>query len=460
MASEAEVNGASLQSAGTSGQAFIATISDMKQMIQQLVPIRTTNTGQVLLLACAEDLECVPGFQQKVFYIEKPFQFTEDQLVLNCEASTEFQKENGLLDVNLKLFTILNTVLHLRKTKSSFKVSIRFMTSVRCLPSVVTLGISEQGDTDSRNSTHVEFGCHEWFGLSPGFQRRKVDTNQRGDLPETQQENRECETEEALRSQAGMWCLLEEFWALDKAGINNVQVWLRDRCNAMDGKSEEADKAETPQSSPECLAGKVSVVSARPSSLGCVAAPGACYGQLKYVKFDDCKGNNQLNFEVSNPNFTVELDGNLVALKNVSEVGKALFVHARSEHAEDMAEIFILEANEKRGALKEILKLEGNLGIPRQKRAILATPILIPENQRPPFPRLVGKVIRSEGTEGVKFRLSGKGVDQDPKGIFRINEMNGDVSVTRTLDREAIANYEVSTQSDNISASVLIVCIS
>lgn len=39
---------------------------------------------QVLLLACAEDLECVPGFQQKVFYIEKPFEFTEDQLVLNC----------------------------------------------------------------------------------------------------------------------------------------------------------------------------------------------------------------------------------------------------------------------------------------------------------------------------------------------------------------------------------------
>lgn len=38
---------------------------------------------QVLLLACAEDLECVPGFQQKVFYIEKPFEFTKDKLILN-----------------------------------------------------------------------------------------------------------------------------------------------------------------------------------------------------------------------------------------------------------------------------------------------------------------------------------------------------------------------------------------
>ncbi|XP_009707283.1 PREDICTED: cadherin-13-like, partial [Cariama cristata] len=159
-------------------------------------------------------------------------------------------------------------------------------------------------------------------------------------------------------------------------------------------------------------------------------------------EFDDCKGNNKLNFEVSNPDFKVERDGSLVALKNISEAGRALFVHARSEHAEDMAEILIVGANEKRDALKEIFKIEGNLGIPRQKRAILATPILIPENQRPPFPRSVGKVISSEGTEGAKFRLSGKGVDQDPKGIFRINEISGDVSVTRALDREAIANYE------------------
>lgn len=70
------------------------------------------------------------------------------------------------------------------------------------------------------------------------------------------------------------------------------------------------------------------------------------------VEFDDCKGNNQLNFEVSNPDFKVEHDGSLVALKNVSEVGRALFVHARSEHAEDMAEILVVGANEKHGALK------------------------------------------------------------------------------------------------------------
>ncbi|XP_009465573.1 PREDICTED: cadherin-13 [Nipponia nippon] len=173
------------------------------------------------------------------------------------------------------------------------------------------------------------------------------------------------------------------------------------------------------------------------------------------LEFDDCKGNNKLKFEVSNSDFKVEPDGSLVALKNVSEAGRALFVHARSEHAEDMAEILIVGANEKHDALKEIFKIEGNLGIPRQKRAILATPILIPENQRPPFPRSVGKVISSEGTEGAKFRLSGKGVDEDPKGIFRINEISGDVSVTRTLDREAIANYELEVEVVDVTGKTI-----
>ncbi|XP_010186494.1 PREDICTED: cadherin-13-like, partial [Mesitornis unicolor] len=75
-------------------------------------------------------------------------------------------------------------------------------------------------------------------------------------------------------------------------------------------------------------------------------------GQSQFLEFDDCKGNNKLNFEVSNPDFKVERDGSLVALKNVSEAGRALFVHARTEHAEDLAEILIVGANEKHGALK------------------------------------------------------------------------------------------------------------
>uniref|UniRef100_A0A452ILI7 Cadherin-13 n=1 Tax=Gopherus agassizii TaxID=38772 RepID=A0A452ILI7_9SAUR len=168
--------------------------------------------------------------------------------------------------------------------------------------------------------------------------------------------------------------------------------------------------------------------------------------------FDDCKGNDKLNFEVSNPDFKVEPNGSLVALKNITEAGRALFIHARSAQAEDMAEVLIVGGKDHHGSLKEIFKIEdGSLGILRQKRAIVATPILIPENQRPPFPRAVGRVIDSDGTEGSKFRLSGKGVDQEPKGAFKINENTGEISVTRSLDREAIPTYQLQVEITDVS---------
>nr|XP_014428904.1 cadherin-13 isoform X2 [Pelodiscus sinensis] len=163
------------------------------------------------------------------------------------------------------------------------------------------------------------------------------------------------------------------------------------------------------------------------------------------LAFDDCKGNDKLSFAVSNPDFKVEPNGSLVALKNITEAVTALFIHARSAQAEDMAK-------EKHGYLKEIFKNEdGSLGILRQKRAIVATAILIPENQRPPFPRVVGRVINSDGTEGSKFRLSGKGVDQEPKGAFKINENTGEVLVTRSLDREAIPTYQLQVEITDVS---------
>ncbi|ROL43389.1 Cadherin-13 [Anabarilius grahami] len=39
------------------------------------------------------------------------------------------------------------------------------------------------------------------------------------------------------------------------------------------------------------------------------------------------------------------------------------------------------------------------------------------------------------------FRLTGRGADQDPKGVFSINRLTGEVAVSRALDREAIAYY-------------------
>ncbi|ELK31441.1 Cadherin-13 [Myotis davidii] len=64
-------------------------------------------------------------------------------------------------------------------------------------------------------------------------------------------------------------------------------------------------------------------------------------------------------------------------------------------------------------------------------------------------------VVDSDRPEGSKFRLTGKGVDQEPKGIFRINENTGSVSVTRTLDREAIATYQLFVETIDVNGRTL-----
>ncbi|XP_058135635.1 cadherin-13 isoform X3 [Dasypus novemcinctus] len=175
----------------------------------------------------------------------------------------------------------------------------------------------------------------------------------------------------------------------------------------------------------------------------------------RHVTFSDCKGNEKLRYEVSSPYFKVNSDGGLVALRNISAVGRTLFIHARTPHAEDMAELMIIGGRDIQGPLQDIFKFARTSPVPRQKRSIVVSPILIPENQRQPFPRDVGKVVDSDRPEGSKFRLTGKGVDQEPKGIFRINENTGSVSVTRTLDREMIATYQLFVETTDVNGKTL-----
>uniref|UniRef100_A0A9L0RF92 Cadherin-13 n=1 Tax=Equus caballus TaxID=9796 RepID=A0A9L0RF92_HORSE len=110
------------------------------------------------------------------------------------------------------------------------------------------------------------------------------------------------------------------------------------------------------------------------------------------LTFSDCKGNDKLRYEVSSPYFKVNNDGSLVALRNITAVGKTLFVHARTPHAEDMAELVIVGGKDIQGSLQDIFKFARTSPVPRQKRSIVVSPILIPENQRQPFPRDVGKL--------------------------------------------------------------------
>uniref|UniRef100_A0A672PUP3 Cadherin 13 n=2 Tax=Sinocyclocheilus grahami TaxID=75366 RepID=A0A672PUP3_SINGR len=102
----------------------------------------------------------------------------------------------------------------------------------------------------------------------------------------------------------------------------------------------------------------------------------------------------------------------------------------------------------------EILGLSDMMSY-RSKRSLLVPPMFVPENQRAPFPRLIGKVISSDMKEDHIFRLIGRGADQDPKGVFSINRLTGEVAVSRALDREAIAYYHLQVSTTDLSGRLV-----
>ncbi|XP_059507731.1 cadherin-13 [Stegostoma tigrinum] len=159
------------------------------------------------------------------------------------------------------------------------------------------------------------------------------------------------------------------------------------------------------------------------------------------VLFDDCSGNEGLEFSISNPDFRVEADGSVFAVKAMAASVPGFLIQATSVHAQDLAEVRIVgEEDNRSSVLKETLKI-GNISIVhRRKRSLIAPPISFPENQRGPFPKVIGRVI-TDRQDGIKFQLHGKGVDEEPKGVFKINDQSGEIIVTRSLDREEMDMY-------------------
>uniref|UniRef100_A0A3B5L7Y2 Cadherin domain-containing protein n=1 Tax=Xiphophorus couchianus TaxID=32473 RepID=A0A3B5L7Y2_9TELE len=145
------------------------------------------------------------------------------------------------------------------------------------------------------------------------------------------------------------------------------------------------------------------------------------------LEFDDCAGNEDVSFEVSDPSFHVDGDLNLVPHRDMESCGPVLLVHGFGSQADDQARLV----------------------------ALLVPPIIVTENQRAPFPLRIGKVILTEKPVHHIFRLTGPGADQYPKGLFTIDIDTGDVSVSRSLDREAIDSYQLEVSTTDFSGNVI-----
>nr|XP_046250765.1 cadherin-13 [Scatophagus argus] len=178
---------------------------------------------------------------------------------------------------------------------------------------------------------------------------------------------------------------------------------------------------------------------------------------LLQVEFDDCEGNEDVKFEVSDPSFHVDGDLNLVPQRDVLYSSPVLFIHGLSGHADDMAKVEVTGLPvQQPHSLRNILGL-GEMLLDRSKRSLLVPPIIVTENLRAPFPRIIGKshLISTEKSQNRIFRLTGPGADQDPKGLFTIDIDTGEVSVSRSLDREAIDSYQLEVSTTDFAGNIV-----
>ncbi|XP_054475510.1 cadherin-13 [Anoplopoma fimbria] len=178
---------------------------------------------------------------------------------------------------------------------------------------------------------------------------------------------------------------------------------------------------------------------------------------LIQVEFDDCAGNEGVKFDVSDPSFYVDGDLNLVPQRDVLHSRPVLFIHGLSAHADDVAQVEVTGLPvQSPHTLRDILGVGETLPF-RSKRSLLIPPMIVTENQRAPFPRKIGRshVISTGRLGNHIFRLTGPGADQDPKGLFTIDIDTGEVSVSRSLDREAIDSYQLEVSTTDFAGNLV-----
>ncbi|XP_035251540.1 cadherin-13-like isoform X2 [Anguilla anguilla] len=160
-----------------------------------------------------------------------------------------------------------------------------------------------------------------------------------------------------------------------------------------------------------------------------------------------------MRFEGSQPDVPVEGEGRPTPRRGERALSN---IHGEVARTDDIAEVTIIKAPPTSSqTLRQVLAL--GPGYRRRRRALLVPPMFVPENQRAPFPRVIGKshVISADEQGSHIFRLTGRGADQDPKGAFSIDQLTGEVTVNRALDREDIAFYQLQVSTTDQAGKVL-----
>uniref|UniRef100_A0A672ZSE2 Cadherin-2-like n=1 Tax=Sphaeramia orbicularis TaxID=375764 RepID=A0A672ZSE2_9TELE len=198
------------------------------------------------------------------------------------------------------------------------------------------------------------------------------------------------------------------------------------------------------------------------------------------VSFTDC-GGGKVWFDVGDASdFRVKEDGVVYTLRRISPAGKevpVLVVYARDLQSKQVWKTrihFITRPNGNRAAPEQVkpsdatltqrvpeilfpwrsVVVRGDGSLRRVKRDWVIPPINVPENSRGQFPEDLVR-IRSDRDKNrmLRYSVTGPGADQPPTGIFIINPISGQLSVTKPLDREHISNFHLRAHAVDLNGN-------
>uniref|UniRef100_A0A665UV82 Cadherin 2 n=1 Tax=Echeneis naucrates TaxID=173247 RepID=A0A665UV82_ECHNA len=184
------------------------------------------------------------------------------------------------------------------------------------------------------------------------------------------------------------------------------------------------------------------------------------------VSFEDC-GHKTVWFKVGeSSDFRVSEEGVVYTLRHLSLVEQntaSLMVYAQDLLSKQTC-LLSLQVKPNNTTLTQQVPVilfpwrspvvRGDGTVRRVKRDWVIPPINVPENSRGQFPEDLVR-IRSDRDKNrmLRYSVTGPGADQPPTGIFIINPISGQLSVTKPLDREHISNFHLRAHAVDLNGN-------
>ncbi|KAM4623105.1 cadherin-like protein 26 [Discoglossus pictus] len=109
-------------------------------------------------------------------------------------------------------------------------------------------------------------------------------------------------------------------------------------------------------------------------------------------------------------------------------------------------------------AKRSLTRAESLRPLRRAKRRWVLTTIVLEENDPGPFPKLAGDLFNDRASNmSIKYLISGPGVDEFPEfGLFSIDDLNGQVFVHRSIDREKTPIFMICFDAAERSTGIIV----